>query len=96
MAGSLENESVWEVPGANGEMYGRFSRAVSTQLQSVRSSVILCFLDVRYELSKEPTDLSIHVVVISVVVIPVVVKALAEIEEALSARSAQHMRSRDR
>ena len=58
MAGSLENESVWEVPGANGEMYGRFSRAVSTQLQSVRSSVILCFLDVRYELSKEPTDLS--------------------------------------
>ena len=39
---------------------------------------------------------AIPVVVISVVVIPVVVKALAEIEEALSARSAQHMRRRDR
>ena len=39
---------------------------------------------------------AIPVVVISVVVIPVVVKALAEIEDALSARSAQHRRRRDR
>ena len=39
---------------------------------------------------------AIHVVAIPVVVIPVVIKALAEIEEALSARSAQHRRRRDR
>ena len=44
---------------------------------------------------------AIHVVVVSVVaipvvVIPVVVKALAEIEEALSARSAQRKRRIDR